>query len=89
MAQGLQEGTLLHHGKYRIIRILGQGGFGITYLAQDLSLDRKVAIKEFFPKDFCDRDSNVSNNLTTGIGHITNLIEKLKNRFLRQEKQQP
>ena len=64
MAQGLQEGTLLLHGKYRIIKILGPDGFGITYLALDLSLDREVAIKEFFPKDFYDRDSNVSNNIT-------------------------
>lgn len=34
---------------YRIERLLGSGGFGITYLATDIHLDNQVAIKEFFP----------------------------------------
>ncbi len=38
----------LQNGKYRILRILGQGGFGITYLAEHTMLDKMVAIKEFF-----------------------------------------
>ena len=53
--QQLQPGTVLQDGKYRIERVLGQGGFGITYLATQLSLQRKVAIKELFMKDFCSR----------------------------------
>ena len=44
----LQPNTTLQGGKYRIERVLGQGGFGITYLAIQVSLDRKVAIKELF-----------------------------------------
>ncbi len=41
--------------RYYIGRVLGQGGFGVTYIAQDLKLDRTVAIKEFLPKDQCSR----------------------------------
>lgn len=36
-------------GPYEIMSIPGQGGFGITYLAKDINLDRKVAIKEYLP----------------------------------------
>ena len=56
--QQLQPNTTLQGGKYKIVRVLGQGGFGITYLATQTSLQRKVAIKEFFMKDFCSRDSH-------------------------------
>lgn len=44
----LEPNTTLQGGKYRIERVLGQGGFGITYLAIQVSLDRKIAIKELF-----------------------------------------
>ena len=46
--QHLQPNTTLQSGKYKIERVLGQGGFGITYLATQTSLMRKVAIKELF-----------------------------------------
>ena len=46
--QHLQPNTTLQGGKYRIKRVLGQGGFGITYLAVQSSLNRYVAIKELF-----------------------------------------
>jgi serine/threonine protein kinase len=46
--QHLQPGTTLQGGKYRIEQVLGQGGFGITYLATQVSSNRQVAIKELF-----------------------------------------
>ncbi len=46
--QHLQPNTTLQGGIYRIERVLGQGGFGITYLAVQTSLNRYVAIKELF-----------------------------------------
>lgn len=43
---------------YRIDRVLGAGGFGITYLAEETPLARLVTIKEYFPVDFAIRDTN-------------------------------
>lgn len=50
----LKSGTELV-GDYRIARVLGAGGFGITYLADELALGRAVTIKEYFPADFAVR----------------------------------
>lgn len=52
----LPEGYILHW--YEIKRVIGRGGFGITYLAHDTNLDRYVAIKEFMPEDFATRESD-------------------------------
>ena len=54
----LQPGYKLHW--YHIIKILGQGGFGITYLAHDTNLDQQVAIKEYLPTDLAVRENEVS-----------------------------
>lgn len=54
----LQAGYKLHW--YKINKILGQGGFGITYLARDLNLDRDVAIKEYLPLDMAVREGDHS-----------------------------
>lgn len=56
----LPSGASLQGGKYRIIKVLGQGGFGITYLAEQTGLGMKVAIKEFFLKGSCQRDATTS-----------------------------
>ncbi|MEF7615951.1 cache domain-containing protein [Aquincola sp. MAHUQ-54] len=46
--------------EYRIDRVLGQGGFGITYLATDVHLNAKVAIKEYLPESIAFRTSDAS-----------------------------
>jgi len=51
----LPVGSLLF--EYRIDRVLGHGGFGITYLAEDTLLQERVAIKEFLPNELAIRDS--------------------------------
>ena len=47
-------------GSYRIVRVVGSGGFGITYEAEDINLGTMVAIKEYYPFDFGDRDRTMS-----------------------------
>lgn len=54
----LPVGFRLH--EYQIDAVLGQGGFGITYLAKDVNLNAKVAIKEYLPEDFAYRCTDVS-----------------------------
>ena len=50
----LRAGTVLN-GRYIVGRVLGQGGFGITYLAWDESLRARVAVKEYMPNDMAAR----------------------------------
>ena len=45
-------------GNFRILKVLGQGGFGITYVAWDANLQRTVVLKECFPVDLCRRDED-------------------------------
>lgn len=80
---GLKKGATLHHGDYIIERIIGQGGFGITYLAYDRNLDLYVAIKELFPHNFCRREDD-TNRMMPGTESNAEYIEKLKSKFLKE-----
>ena len=79
----LTNGTELKRGDYRIIEVLGQGGFGITYLALQVKLNRKVAIKEFFMKDLCNRDDDGS-HVSVGSAGSKDLVERFKQKFLKE-----
>lgn len=49
--------TLLKNGEYLVGRVLGEGGFGITYIGLDMALLQRVAIKEFYPVCMAERGS--------------------------------
>lgn len=83
--QNLQIGATLQDGKYVIKRVLGQGGFGITYLAKHTLLDKQVAIKEFYPKNFCDRIEG-TREITLGNSNTKEIVVKLKDKFIKEAK---
>ena len=55
-SEALPSGTTLLGDQFTIERPLSNGGFGITYLAQDNFLNRRVVIKECYPETFCRRE---------------------------------
>ena len=79
----LAPGSMLSYGTYRIERVLGQGGFGITYLATDVNIEKKVAIKEFFPQMFCHRSASTSQLIVNTDANIQ-LFDKFKNKFIKE-----
>ena len=60
MENNLHPETVLQGSKYKITKMLGQGGFGITYAGIQTGLNRPVAIKEFYMRDFCSRDASMT-----------------------------
>jgi serine/threonine protein kinase len=78
----LPPGRLLDNGKYRIEAVLGRGGFGITYHATDLMMDRAVAIKELFPSSLGLRETT-SGRVAPRIDHDDE-FRKSRERFLKE-----
>ena len=76
----LESGTTLQNGKYKILKTLGQGGFGITYLAEQTGLGMRVAIKEFFLKGSCQRD-NVTSRVSVPIKDNEELTQRCLKKF--------
>ncbi len=62
---------------------MGQGGYGITYLATQANLDRKVAIKEFFMKEYCER-SEESADVTMGTYGSRELVLRYREKFKKE-----
>jgi serine/threonine protein kinase len=82
--QHLTPGTLLQD-KYLVGRVLGQGGFGITYLGWDTQLDMKLAIKEYMPRDFATRNTGQP-QITFFTGNVKSLYENGLHKFLEEAK---
>lgn len=81
--QQLQQGVTLQNGKYAIVRVLGQGGFGITYLAIQTTLNRKVAIKEFFMNSLCTRKDSTIVSVTEA-DEQADVVERYMKKFIKE-----
>lgn len=71
--------------KYIVGKVLGYGGFGVTYIGWDTVLGRKVAIKEYLPSDFATR-SYGTKSLTVFSGEATVQFEAGLNSFIAEAK---
>ena len=84
---GLKNGTLLQNGKYKIIRYISQGGFGCTYEAVHTVFNERVAIKELFVKEYCNRD-NETGMISVGVSSKQDMIERLHRKFIDEARAQ-
>jgi len=77
----LVEGAMLN--EYRIVEVLGVGGFGITYLASDTHLEKDVAIKEYFPSGTVSRKADTG-AVTMAGPHVEGEYRAGLDRFLKE-----
>ena len=72
--------------KYLVGRVLGQGGFGITYVGWDLNLDIRVCIKEFYPSSTVNRDHRFTSCVNCNTTGMETGYAASRERFLREAK---
>ena len=71
-------------GKYIIGDVLGEGGFGITYIGFDLNLEMRVAIKEFYPNGFVTREAMNTTAVTAYAGANMQAVQKWQDSFIKE-----
>ncbi|MBR3306361.1 MAG: protein kinase [Lachnospiraceae bacterium] len=81
----LKPGTMIAN-RYIVGRVLGQGGFGITYIGYDTKLSGRVAIKEYFPVGCVDRRAGDGTDITVTAGNEAPVFERQKKRFIEEAK---
>ena len=81
--QYLSSESSLQGGRYRIVRMLGSGGFGITYLGTQTGLERNIVIKEFFMTDYCQRDEYSNLIIVPTLSNVE-FVERFKDKFLKE-----
>jgi len=79
----LRPRTILY-GKYLVGKVIGEGGFGITYVGWDLSLSAKVAVKEYYPNGFVSRDATLSSNVYSFGGGKGEFYERGRGHFIEE-----
>ncbi len=83
MPHHLVPGALVKQ-RYKIGRVLGEGGFGITYIGIDTVLNLKVAIKEFYMSGYVNRNHDASPNVFATLGTHRDTFEKNREKFLNE-----
>ena len=84
-AHQLRVGSVLKE-QYLVGRVLGQGGFGITYLGWDMVLEAPVAIKEFYPRELVDRDHHESDSVAVYSAEMGAAFAAGRERVVREAK---
>lgn len=79
----LLPGTVLEN-RYLIGYAIGEGGFGITYIGRDLKLDMVVAVKEYYPNGFVNRNNTADNRITITSREKAEYVENGKKQFIRE-----
>ncbi len=72
---------MLRGDTYRIVRFIAAGGFGCTYEAEHVMLRKRVAIKEFFMQDYCNREEHTK-HVTVGTQGMHDLVDKYRRKFV-------
>lgn len=80
----LEPGTMLQSGRYRIERFLAGGGFGNTYLAENVNMRKPVVIKEFFLKGIVGRDQADGKTVTITLDENKKLFQSQLKKFERE-----
>lgn len=81
----IKPGTLLV-GRYVIGRVVGYGGFGVTYIAWDTMLKRRIAIKEYLPSEFATRMADEQEIMLLDGEKQLSQYQKGLDRFLQEGK---
>ena len=72
------------NGKYMVGKVIGEGGFGITYIGFNLDTDLPVAIKEYFPAELATRDTLQGNTINIFSGEAKDLYREGLEKYLRE-----
>lgn len=76
--------TTILNGKYFVGKVIGEGGFGITYIGFNMDTDLPVAIKEYFPAELSTRDTLQGNNINIFAGEAEQLYKVGLEKYLRE-----
>ena len=77
-------GSLIHYGQYLVGDVIGQGGFGITYIGEDMGLRIPVAIKEYYPNGSVTRDHRTSSVYSIAVDEKDTSFASGRDKFIQE-----